>query len=238
MDLKLEYETFSAKPSESLSDLHCYKNLLNELSNDGVNLTKHDINVGFINSFPEKSLSFSQGLRNSNHTQTLDLADIYDRFIYEDNLIQRRYYENKKPLIMTPSTIRLVAETFDWDEEEVSDDEEMTQVKILMALANDEFLVGKNHARSDEWIDITMRKRHHLDNKLPNFNTGRILVSESQVVNESLKPTKASNDPESSKNSESKSLTPLPPLKNLQRASSNSAVLSLTYQDHSPRRML
>nr|GFA40466.1 hypothetical protein [Tanacetum cinerariifolium] len=87
--------------------------------------------------------------------------------------------------------------------------------------------------KSKDWV-----KRHQLDNKLPNFNTGRILVSESQVVNESLKPTKASNDPESSKNSESESLTPLPPLKNLQRASPNSAVLSLTYQDHSPRRML
>ncbi|GKE56587.1 hypothetical protein Tco_1495772, partial [Tanacetum coccineum] len=52
----------------------------------------------------------------------------------------------------------LVAETFDWDEEEVYDDEEMTQVKVLMALADDELVVGKNHARNGEWIDITMRK--------------------------------------------------------------------------------
>ncbi|GJX71131.1 putative reverse transcriptase domain-containing protein [Tanacetum coccineum] len=44
------------------------------------------------------------------------------------------------------------------DEEEVSDDEEMTQVKVLMALADDELSVGKNHARNGEWIDITMRK--------------------------------------------------------------------------------
>ncbi|GKE96680.1 hypothetical protein Tco_1581535, partial [Tanacetum coccineum] len=52
----------------------------------------------------------------------------------------------------------LVAETFDYDEEEVSDDEEMTRVKVLMALADDELVVGKNHARICEWIDITMRK--------------------------------------------------------------------------------
>nr|GEV61553.1 retrovirus-related Pol polyprotein from transposon TNT 1-94 [Tanacetum cinerariifolium] len=38
---------------------------------------------------------------------------------------------------------RLVAETFDWDKEEVSDDEEMTQVKVLMALADDELTVGR-----------------------------------------------------------------------------------------------
>ncbi|GKB96112.1 hypothetical protein Tco_0982249 [Tanacetum coccineum] len=32
----------------------------------------------------------------------------------------------------------LVAKTFDWDDEEVSDDEEVTQIKVLMALADDE----------------------------------------------------------------------------------------------------
>nr|GEY48433.1 retrovirus-related Pol polyprotein from transposon TNT 1-94 [Tanacetum cinerariifolium] len=52
----------------------------------------------------------------------------------------------------------LVAKTFDWDEKEVSDDEEVTQAKVLMALADDEIIVGKNHACNDEWIDITMRK--------------------------------------------------------------------------------
>ncbi|GJR09590.1 hypothetical protein Tco_0792242 [Tanacetum coccineum] len=92
MDLKLEYNTFRAKPSKSLSQTYThYKNLLNELSNDGVKLSKHEINVGFVNSLPEKWLSFSQGLRNANHIHTLDLADIYGRFVYEDNLISRRY---------------------------------------------------------------------------------------------------------------------------------------------------
>nr|GEX70848.1 RNA-directed DNA polymerase, eukaryota, reverse transcriptase zinc-binding domain protein [Tanacetum cinerariifolium] len=43
----------------------------------------------------------------------------------------------------------LVAETFDWDEEEVSDDEEVTQVKVLIALADDELAVRKSHARNE-----------------------------------------------------------------------------------------
>nr|GEU51124.1 hypothetical protein [Tanacetum cinerariifolium] len=51
-----------------------------------------------------------------------------------------------------------VAETFDWDEEKVFDDKEMTQVKVLMALADDELTVRKNHARNGESIDITMRR--------------------------------------------------------------------------------
>nr|GFA54295.1 retrovirus-related Pol polyprotein from transposon TNT 1-94 [Tanacetum cinerariifolium] len=66
-------------------------------------------------------------------------------------------------MLKTPKTFQLknkglVAETFDWDEEEVLDDEEVTQVKVLIALADDELTVGMNHARNDEWIDITMRK--------------------------------------------------------------------------------
>ncbi|GKG42857.1 hypothetical protein Tco_0479541, partial [Tanacetum coccineum] len=36
------------------------------------------------------------------------------------------------------------------DEEEVLDDEEVTQVKVLMALADDESTVGKNHAHNGE----------------------------------------------------------------------------------------
>nr|GEX04821.1 retrovirus-related Pol polyprotein from transposon TNT 1-94 [Tanacetum cinerariifolium] len=55
-------------------------------------------------SLTEKWLTFSQGLRNTNHTQTLDLANIYKRFINEDNLIQIRYSDTKKALITTPSS--------------------------------------------------------------------------------------------------------------------------------------
>ncbi|GJX10410.1 ribonuclease H-like domain-containing protein [Tanacetum coccineum] len=40
----------------------------------------------------------------------------------------------------------------------VSDDEEVTQVKVLIALANDELTVRKSHARNGEWVDITIRK--------------------------------------------------------------------------------
>ncbi|GKE21194.1 hypothetical protein Tco_1432706, partial [Tanacetum coccineum] len=46
------------------------------------------------------------------------------------------------------------------DEEEVSsDDNEMTEVKVLMALADDEnVVVGKESARNGEWVKISMRK--------------------------------------------------------------------------------
>ncbi|GJZ60254.1 hypothetical protein Tco_0616070 [Tanacetum coccineum] len=88
MDLKLEYQTFRAKSTESLSQTYTrYKTLLNELANDG-------------------------GLRNANHTQTLDLADIYMRFFYKDNLIQRRYSDTKKALITTPLSTPISTDFF------------------------------------------------------------------------------------------------------------------------------
>ncbi|GJW37092.1 hypothetical protein Tco_0060012, partial [Tanacetum coccineum] len=51
-----------------------------------------------------------------------------------------------------------------WDEEEVySDDNEMVEVNVLMALADDENgVVGKESARNDEWVKISMRKVHTL----------------------------------------------------------------------------
>ncbi|GJR33523.1 hypothetical protein Tco_1209207 [Tanacetum coccineum] len=53
---------------------------------------------------------------------------------------------------------RLMAKTFNCNEKEVSNDEEMVQVKVLMALVDDALVVGKNHVRNGEWIDIIMRK--------------------------------------------------------------------------------
>ncbi|GJZ22720.1 putative reverse transcriptase domain-containing protein [Tanacetum coccineum] len=45
-----------------------------------------------------------------------------------------------------------------WAFDETREKEEVTQVKVLMALADDELIVGKNHARNGEWVDVTIRK--------------------------------------------------------------------------------
>ncbi|GJT83918.1 retrovirus-related pol polyprotein from transposon TNT 1-94 [Tanacetum coccineum] len=147
----------------------------------------------------------------------------------------------------------LVGETFDWDEEEVSDDEEMTQVKVLMALADDELTVGKNHARNGEWIDITMRKcRDDLlvlkqakfkavtfqiqNTELTKLNHDlQEQLKEERKINEKwlTRTKKVSSDPKSSKDSESESLTPLPPLKNLQEASPSSEPETQEYSSKS-----
>ncbi|GKA68619.1 hypothetical protein Tco_0768536 [Tanacetum coccineum] len=178
--------------------------------------------------------------------------DIMERFVYEDNLISRRYPESKKALITSPLTTLISTALFSNNIEKVSDDEEMTQVKVLMALSNDELVVGKNHARNGEWIDVTMRKVNillsmdedvdwqiylkYIRIDLKFVEEQRILVPESQAINECLGLIEAPTDPESSKESGSEPLIPLPPLKNLQGASSSSEVMPLTYQDHSPKK--
>ncbi|GJV93897.1 hypothetical protein Tco_1541710 [Tanacetum coccineum] len=128
--LKLEYNTFRAKPFESLSPIYTrYKTLLNELSNDG-------------------SLQQVQSSQN-------------------ELKIQKDYKTEYK-------------------KEEVFNDEEMIQVKVLMGLAGDELAVEKNHARNGEWIDITMRKVSA--NVVNRYISGRIslLVVHDTPGNEAL----------------------------------------------------
>nr|GEV31304.1 retrovirus-related Pol polyprotein from transposon TNT 1-94 [Tanacetum cinerariifolium] len=212
IDLKLEYNTFRPKLGESLSQTYTqYKTLLNELFNDGVKLSKHEINVGFMNRFQENSddeRTIEEYLRDIDiefHERAL-LASLPNMF-----KVVKMNQSFKK--ITRPSTKGFVAKTVEWDEEEVYTDEEMTQVKVLIALADNGLVVGKNHARNSKWIDITMRK----------------------AVNECHKLTKVTSELESSKESGSKPHTPLPPLKVLQRASPSSEVMPLTYQENSLR---
>ncbi|GJR46549.1 hypothetical protein Tco_1314652 [Tanacetum coccineum] len=55
----------------------------------------------------------------------------------------------------------LIAESYDWDEEEVSSDDEETKVKALITLTDEERIyVGKESAKNGEWTKITIKKVH------------------------------------------------------------------------------
>ncbi|GKA51667.1 hypothetical protein Tco_0744863 [Tanacetum coccineum] len=57
----------------------------------------------------------------------------------------------------------LIAESFNWDDESVSlEDERTTKIRVFMTIAEDEPSVGKADARSGQWVDITMKKVHKL----------------------------------------------------------------------------
>ncbi|GJW89080.1 retrovirus-related pol polyprotein from transposon TNT 1-94 [Tanacetum coccineum] len=58
IDLKLCYNTFKFKEGEALTQTFTkYKALMNELVNDGIKLSKLEINTGFINGLPKKWLT-------------------------------------------------------------------------------------------------------------------------------------------------------------------------------------
>ncbi|GJV77574.1 retrovirus-related pol polyprotein from transposon TNT 1-94, partial [Tanacetum coccineum] len=234
MDLNLCYNTFKFKEGETLTQTFTrYKALMNELVNDGIKLSKLEINTGFINGLPKKWLSFCQSLRNTNHVKEYELASLFGKLKYEENIIDSIYETKKKKSLATATPLSttffstsigsidfssakaidergqtdglgratnvkpelrpnkdfeakynkvkdklalfnfgtssksskvknkgLVTEAYEWDEEDVSsDDNEMTEVKVLMALADDEsVVVGKESARNGEWVKISMKK--------------------------------------------------------------------------------
>ncbi|GKC36796.1 retrovirus-related pol polyprotein from transposon TNT 1-94 [Tanacetum coccineum] len=185
------------------------------------NSKKLKINTGFINGLPKKWLSFCQSLRNINHVKDFELASLFGKLKYEENLIDSIYEteKNKSLVSATPLSTRffsssivqdfqdspddeedtrssheptkdfeakdnkvkaklallsssastsqafmvknkgLIAEAYEWDEEEVSsNDNEMVEVKVLMALAKEKDAVSKEVARNGEWVKISMRK--------------------------------------------------------------------------------
>ncbi|GKE66191.1 retrovirus-related pol polyprotein from transposon TNT 1-94 [Tanacetum coccineum] len=105
MDLKLCYNTFKFKECETLTQTFSrYKALMNELVNDGIKLSKLELNTGFINGLPKKWLRFCQSLRNTNHVKDFELASLFGKLKYEENLIDSIYEtEKKKSLISTTS---------------------------------------------------------------------------------------------------------------------------------------
>nr|GEV99131.1 RNA-directed DNA polymerase, eukaryota, reverse transcriptase zinc-binding domain protein [Tanacetum cinerariifolium] len=168
------------------------------------------------------------GLKNANHIQTLDLADIYERFVYEDNLIHRRTTQigekiNEKWLTSSKKVSQCINEQIPHQNKKFLGGELLTESLSKININENSFILASMGydqemvLKTKDWIE-----RLNPDNKLPNFNTGRILVFKSQAVNESLETL---NTPKSSKDSKAKFLTPLPPLKNLQEASLSSEVL-------------
>ncbi|GJW14353.1 hypothetical protein Tco_0018486 [Tanacetum coccineum] len=99
----------------------------------------------------------------SSHKYLNDLEEDY----------QARALLAKSKSVLAPSSSSgknkgLIAETYDWDDEEVSSDEnEVTEVKALMALSDEERVsVGKESAINGDWAKISMKKKPLLGIKI------------------------------------------------------------------------
>ncbi|GJS76190.1 hypothetical protein Tco_0726071 [Tanacetum coccineum] len=130
MDLKLCYNTFKFKEGETLTQTFTrYKALMNELVNDGIKLSKLEINTGFINGLPKKWLSFCQSLRNTNHVKDSELASLFGKLKYEENLIDSIYEteKNKSLVSATPLSTAFISTSIVQDFQDSPDDEEDTR---------------------------------------------------------------------------------------------------------------
>ncbi|GKE48474.1 hypothetical protein Tco_1479732, partial [Tanacetum coccineum] len=130
MDLKLCYNSFKFKEGESLTQSFTkYKALMNELVNDGIKLSKLEINTGFINGLPKKWLSFCQSLRNTNNVKDYELASLFGKLKYEENLIDSIYEtkKNKSLISATPLSTSFFSSSIVHDFHDSPDDEEDTR---------------------------------------------------------------------------------------------------------------
>ncbi|GKC62104.1 retrovirus-related pol polyprotein from transposon TNT 1-94, partial [Tanacetum coccineum] len=91
---------------------------------------------------------------------TKDFESKYNKVKAKLALLSSSASAFKAPMVKNKG---LVAEAYEWDKEEVSsDDNEIVEVKVLMALAEENNVVSKESARIGEWVKIYMRKVHTL----------------------------------------------------------------------------
>ncbi|GJV14771.1 retrovirus-related pol polyprotein from transposon TNT 1-94 [Tanacetum coccineum] len=103
--------------------------LMNELLNDGIKLSKLEINTSFINGLPKKWLSFYQSLRNTNNVKDSELASLFGKLKYKENLIDNIYEteKNKSLVSATPLSMAFFSSSIVQDFQDNPDDEEDTR---------------------------------------------------------------------------------------------------------------
>ncbi|GKE04681.1 hypothetical protein Tco_1396699 [Tanacetum coccineum] len=242
MDMKLQYQNFKAKTSESLSQTYTrYKTLLNELANNGVTLSKHEINDFQENSddevdertseeylrvldieFHERGLleNSKLGKNHALHGEWIDITmkkcrdDLLalkqaklEAFTFQiqnteliklnhalqDQLKEERNV-NENWLNSSNKVSQCISEQIPNQQNKILDGEQLTESSSKNdAKGNPFFPASLNYdhevvPKSKDWVE-----RLNSDNKLPNFNTGRILVHKSKAINECLQLTKGSS---------------------------------------------
>ncbi|GJU67934.1 hypothetical protein Tco_1254193 [Tanacetum coccineum] len=153
-----------AKSIESLSQAYTrYKTLLNELANDGVKLSKHEIN-----DFQENSNDEVDERSGEEYLRDLDLE--YHEITLLTNskrhFARECFSKTSKPSYQSPvNNYSSVSKCFQlkFTPKLIQSSPNLSsqadpKVKVLMALADDELTVGKSHAHNDEWVSVIIRK--------------------------------------------------------------------------------
>nr|GEV47720.1 hypothetical protein [Tanacetum cinerariifolium] len=149
---------------------------------------------------------------------TKDFEAKYNKVKAKLALLSLSSLASKASMVMNKG---LIAKAYEWNAVAVSSkDNEMVEVKVLMALAEENDAVSKQGARNGEWVKISMRKTLVAKAKgfiLPNHDTGRILPSDSQrnTTDSLVAVTDSSATDYDSTDESSVYSIPVPPLKKL-----------------------
>ncbi|GKA46466.1 hypothetical protein Tco_0739349 [Tanacetum coccineum] len=127
MGLKLVYNTLKHTEGETLSQTFThYKILMNELVDDGVTLSNHEISYGSINSLPKKWLKFNQSLKNSNHVRNIYLTTLFEKYKYEEKIFDKICALDTKKAITSPISTTFFSNSVVQDfQDKPSDEEDM-----------------------------------------------------------------------------------------------------------------
>ncbi|GJX29619.1 hypothetical protein Tco_0237698 [Tanacetum coccineum] len=194
MDLKLCYNTFKFKEGESLTQTFTkYKALMNELVNDGIKLSKLEINIGFINGLPKKWLTFFQSLRNTNHVKESELASLFGKLKYEENLINSIYDTNKEKTLVpaTPLSTAFFSTSIIQDSQDSPNDEEYRRSsQEYMNDLEEEYQARALLAKSKRFFKNDEEEVSSNDNEVPGVKAlmaladkERVFVSKESVKN-------------------------------------------------------
>ncbi|GJW96446.1 hypothetical protein Tco_0178254 [Tanacetum coccineum] len=170
--LRFKFNAFKALEGEKVNGtftrLICW---LNGLENNEFTIPPVEVNATFVNSLPRKWLSKNQTQRANNSIKNDSLATLFGKYNYEEGLIDQIYDDSDVEEDLR-SNSKFNSDLHAEYHEKVllanqkrimsSDDEEVTKVKVFMAIAEDELSVGKVDARSGQWVEITMKNVQRL----------------------------------------------------------------------------
>nr|GEX47759.1 receptor-like protein kinase 5 [Tanacetum cinerariifolium] len=147
-DSKVMKGLFEYKASESNVRRIQVKDIVKEVEDHLKTYSSARMDISLL----RKWLSMNQTRGANNSIKKDSLAALYGKYHYEEGKGDKgKSYKG------------LIIESFDWDDESVSsEDEGTTKFKAFMAIAKDEPSVGKSDARSGQWVEITMKKVHRL----------------------------------------------------------------------------
>ncbi|GJX21186.1 hypothetical protein Tco_0223863 [Tanacetum coccineum] len=151
---------------------------------------------GFQPKFTPKLIQFSQSSSSQVDPKIQkDYKVEYKKMKAKLALLEASPSTSQTPKTFQPKNTGLVTETFDWYEEDVSDDEEVIEVKVLMALADDKLTVNESLLTlkeekkiNEKWLTSSKKVNQCISEQIPHQKKkvlgGELLTESSSKMNE------------------------------------------------------